>query len=225
MIRILIADDHLVVREGLRTMLEIQPDMDVVGEATDGHEAVRLAGELQPDVILMDLRMPGLDGLGAIRAIRAQWPTLAVVILTTYDDDKHIVEGLQAGARGYLLKDAGREAIFAAIRSAARGETLLQPEVAARVVANLGMGGAATGGGAAPTAPAADHTLSERELEVLTAVADGLRNKEIADELGITERTVKAHLASIFNKLGATSRTEAIARAMSAGILHEGARR
>lgn len=223
MIRILIADDHLVVREGLRTMLEIQTDMEVVGEATDGHEAVRLAGELKPDVILMDLRMPGLDGLGAIRAIRASWPALAVVILTTYDDDKHIVEGLQAGARGYLLKDAGREAIFAAIRSAARGETLLQPEVAARVVANLG---AAPAGGAAPSAaPGADQTLSEREREVLAAVANGLRNKEIADELGITERTVKAHLASIFNKLGATSRAEAIAKAMSAGILQEGVRR
>ncbi|HYF79524.1 MAG TPA: response regulator transcription factor [Symbiobacteriaceae bacterium] len=224
MIRILIADDHLVVREGLRTMLEIQPDMDVVGEATNGNEAVRLAGELQPDVILMDLRMPGLDGLGAIRAIRAQWPALAVVILTTYDDDRHIVEGLQAGARGYLLKDAGRDAIFAAIRSAARGETLLQPEVAARVVANLGA--APVGGGAtASPAPGSDHTLSDREYEVLAAVADGLRNKEIADELGITERTVKAHLASIFNKLGATSRAEAIAKAMSAGILQEGVRR
>ena len=224
MIRILIADDHLVVREGLRTMLEIQPDLEVAGEATNGHEAVRLAGELQPDVILMDLRMPGLDGLGAIRAIRAQWPALAVVILTTYDDDKHIVEGLQAGARGYLLKDAGRDAIFAAIRSAARGETLLQPEVAARVVANLGA--APVGGGAtASPGPGADHTLSDREYEVLAAVADGLRNKEIADELGITERTVKAHLASIFNKLGATSRAEAIAKAMSAGILQEGVRR
>jgi two-component system, NarL family, response regulator YdfI len=224
MIRILIADDHLVVREGLRTMLEIQPDMDVVGEATNGNEAVRLAGELQPDVILMDLRMPGLDGLGAIRAIRAQWPALAVVILTTYDDDRHIVEGLQAGARGYLLKDAGRDAIFAAIRSAARGETLLQPEVAARVVANLSAAPVGVGATASP-APGSDHTLSDREYEVLAAVADGLRNKEIADELGITERTVKAHLASIFNKLGATSRAEAIAKAMSAGILQEGVRR
>jgi NarL family two-component system response regulator YdfI len=217
-IRILIADDHLVVREGLRTMLEIQTYMAVVGEAIDGHEATRLAGELQPDVILMDLRMPRLDGLGAIRAIRANWPALAVVILTTYDDDKHIVEGLQAGARGYLLKDASREAILAAIRSAARGETLLQPEVAARVVANLGAGTAV------PAAPN-DHTLSDREHEVLRAVAGGLRNKEIADQLGITERTVKAHLASIFNKLGATSRAEAIARAMAGGMLQEGVRR
>lgn len=211
-IRVLIADDHLVVREGLRTMLEIQPDMEVAGEAADGQEAVDLAARLQPDVILMDLRMPRLDGLGAIRAIRQRWPQLAVVILTTYDDDAHIVQGLQAGARGYLLKDASREAILTAIRAAARGETLLPPEVAARVVAHLGA--------PAPQAPA-DATLSEREREVLHAVAAGQRNKEIADDLGITERTVKAHLASIFNKLGATSRAEAIARAMGAGLLTE----
>ncbi|MGE5674434.1 MAG: response regulator [Mycobacterium leprae] len=211
-IRILIADDHLVVREGVRTMLEIQDDMAVVGEACNGEEAVQLAGQLQPDVILMDLRMPGLDGLGAIRAIRRQWPDLAVVIFTTYDDDNNIVQGLQAGARGYVLKDSSREAIYAAIRSASRGETLLPPAVAARVVAHLAQGSSGA------TAPA-DPVLSERELEVLRLVADGQRNKEIADELGITERTVKAHLASIFNKLGVTSRAEATARAMSEGLL------
>lgn len=206
-IRVLIADDHLVVRDGLRTMLEIQPDLEVAGEAQDGVEAVDLAGRLQPDVVLMDLRMPRMDGLAAIRAIRQKWPALAVVILTTYDDDAYIVQGLQAGARGYLLKDASREAILSAVRAAARGETLLPPQVAARVVAHLD----------APAPPAGP--LSEREREVLALVAAGQRNKEIADQLGITERTVKAHLAGIFNKLGATSRAEAIARAMAGGLL------
>lgn len=208
MIRVLIADDHLVVREGLRAILEVAGDIELVGEATDGAEAVRLAGELTPDVVLMDLRMPNVDGIEAIRQIKARYPELEVVILTTYDDDQDIVQGLRAGARGYLLKDSGREALFDAIRAAARGESLLPSAVIDKVVAHL-------------SEPRAVRTeaLSDREQEVLTFLAQGAANKEIAHRLHITERTVKAHVTSIFNKLGVSSRAEAVAVAMRHGLL------
>ena len=208
MIRVLIADDHLVVREGLRTILEVAGDIELVGEATDGAEAVRLAGELTPDVVLMDLRMPNVDGIEAIRQIKARYPDLEVVILTTYDDDQDIVQGLRAGARGYLLKDSGREALFDAIRAAARGESLLPSAVIEKVVAHLSEPWAAR-----------TEALSEREQEVLTFLAQGAANKEIAHHLHITERTVKAHVTSIFNKLGVNSRAEAVAVAMRHGLL------
>ena len=138
MIRILIADDHLVVREGLQLILGMEEDLEVVGEAPNGETAVRLAGELQPDVILMDLRMPGIGGLAAIEQILAQWPQMAIVILTTYNEDELMIRGLQAGARGFLLKDTGRETLFHTIRAAARGETLLQPDVIARLMTHTG---------------------------------------------------------------------------------------
>jgi NarL family two-component system response regulator YdfI len=207
-IRILIADDHLVVREGLRAILEAAPDLTPVGEAADGAEAVRLAGELAPDVVLMDLRMPNVDGIEAIGQIKARHPEVEVVILTTYDDDEYIVRGLRAGARGYLLKDAGRKVLFEVIRAAARGESLLPSSVVEKVLAHLAEPRPVQGGG-----------LSERESEVLALLAEGAANKEIAARLHITERTVKAHVTGIFNKLGVNSRAEAVAVALRSGLL------
>jgi NarL family two-component system response regulator YdfI len=210
MIRVLIADDHLVVREGLRTILDAAPDLELAGEAGDGAEAVQLAGELSPDVVLMDLRMPNVDGIEAIQRIKALHPEIEIVILTTYDDDEHIVRGLRAGARGYLLKDSGRNVLFETIRAASRGESLLPSAVVEKVVAHL----------AEPkTAPAHAGVLSGREHEVLTLLADGAANKEIAAKLHITERTVKAHVTSIFNKLGVSSRAEAVAVALRQNLL------
>ena len=217
MIRVLIADDHLVVREGLQLILSSEADFGVVGTAADGETAVTLAGELQPDVILMDLRMPGMGGLAAIEQLQQQQPDTAVVILTTYNEDALMMRGLRAGARGFLLKDTGRQLLFDTIRAAARGEMLLQPEVMARVLAQTG-GKVSQPDVKAVTAQVFDP-LTERELEVLTAVARGERNKEIARDLGITERTIKAHLTNIYNKLGVDSRAAAVAVGLQKGIL------
>ncbi len=215
MIHILIADDHLVVREGLQLILGMEDDLEVVGEAGNGETAVRLAGELQPDVILMDLRMPGMGGLAAIKQILGQWSEIAIVILTTYNEDDLMLRGLQAGARGFLLKDTGRQTLFHTIRAAARGETLLQPEVMARVMAHTGQTKRPS---ASPTEPI---VLTKRELEVLTAVAHGDRSKEIAYQLGVTERTIKAHLTNIYNKLGVDSRAAAVSAGIQQGIIGE----
>jgi two-component system, NarL family, response regulator YdfI len=213
-IRVLIADDHEVVREGLRLILETEEDFQVVGEAADGAAAVQLTGALQPQVVLMDLRMPGVDGLTAIDQIRARWPAVALVILTTYNEDDLMMRGLRAGACGYLLKDTNRQTLFATLRAAARGEVLLKPEVLARVLTHRQNSDARSG-------KSVDQglTLTEREQEVLVAVARGERSKEIAVQLQISERTVKAHLASIYNKLGVDSRAAAIALAAQRGLL------
>jgi NarL family two-component system response regulator YdfI len=208
MIRVLVADDHLLVREGLRAVLDAAPDLLLVGEAADGLEAVRLAAELEPDVVLMDLRMPAVDGIEAIRQIKAQNPVVEIVILTTYDDDAHIVRGLRAGARGYLLKDTGRKTLFEAIRTAGRGESLLSQAVVDKVVAHL-----------AETPKEQGGLLSDRELEVLALIAEGAANKQIGLLLSITERTVKAHVTSIYRKLGVSSRAEAVAVALRSGQL------
>ena len=216
MIRVLIADDHLVVREGLGLILGMEPDIEVVGEASDGAAAVRQTEALQPDVVLMDLRMPGMDGLEAIGHIRRQWPDVAIVILTTYNEDELMVRGLQAGANGFLLKDTGRQRLFDTIRAAATGETLLSPEILQRVLTYTAV---PTSTPSATNEAEADVALTERELEVLTAVARGDTSKAIAAELGVTERTIKAHLTNIYNKLGVDSRAAAVAAGIQNGLI------
>ncbi len=210
MIKILIADDHLIIRQGLRLILETENDFELIGEASDGNEAVSLCKKLKPDVVLMDLRMPNMDGLSAIEKLRDEQPQIAVVILTTFNEDELMLRGLQAGARGYLLKDTDRSTLFNTIRAAARGETLLKPEIMARVLSQKNV---------TKFESHQSINLTERELEVLTSVARGERSKEIAVQLGISERTVKAHLASIYNKLGVDSRAAAIAVAAQSGLL------
>jgi NarL family two-component system response regulator YdfI len=207
-IRILVVDDHLIIRQGLRLILETEEGFELIGEASDGAEAVRLCAELNPDVVLMDLRMPGMDGLTAIEHLRVEQPGIAVVILTTFNEDDLMMRGLRAGAKGYLLKDTDRETLFNTIRAARRGETLLKPEIIARVLSKSG-----------ETSAPAQTDLTGRELEVLKAVAQGERSKEVAIRLGISERTVKAHLASIYNRLGVDSRAAAIAVAAQKGLL------
>ena len=209
-IRILITDDHLIVREGLRLILETADGLEVVGEAADGAECLRLLPDLAPDVVLMDLQMPGIDGLTAIGHLRREHPEIAIVILTTFNEDELMLRGLQAGARGYLLKDTDRRTLLDTITAAARGETLLKPEILSRVLALQQP---------PSTAPQKeDALLTDRELEVLRAVGQGERNKEIAYKLGISERTVKAYLTSIYNKFGVDSRSAAVVIATQKGL-------
>ena len=213
MIKILIADDHLIIRQGLRLILETENDFEFIGEASDGAEALTLCKKLTPDVVLMDLRMPNMDGLTAIEKLRVEQPSIAVVILTTFNEDDLMLRGLQAGARGYLLRDTDRNTLFDTIRAAARGETLLKPDIMARLLARTNKISTTE------TKTTGFVNLTEREQEVLEAVARGERSKEIAAHLGISERTVKAHLASIYNKLGVDSRAAAIAVAAHNGLL------
>jgi DNA-binding NarL/FixJ family response regulator len=207
-IRLIIADDHPVVRTGLQGMLAGQPDLEVAGEATTGREAVDLVGERHPDVVLMDLRMPEMDGVSAISEIKALQPEVHVLVLTTYDTDADILPAIEAGATGYLLKDAPREELFRAIRAAARGEAVLAPGVAARLMDRM-------------RAPA-EEALSAREIEVLSLVAQGESNKGIARQLHISEATVKTHLVHIYGKLGVADRTAAVTTALQRGILRLG---
>ncbi len=204
-IRLLIADDHPVVRDGLRGMLAAEPDFEVVGEAASGAEAVRLVERERPDVVLMDLRMPGVDGVAATTEILARFPGIRVLVLTTYDTDADILRAVEAGATGYLLKDTPRERLFPAIRSAARGETVLAPTVATRLVGRMRL--------------PAGEALTAREVEVLGQVAKGASNADIAASLFISEATVKTHLLHIFAKLGVDDRTAAVMAALERGIL------
>jgi two-component system, NarL family, response regulator YdfI len=211
---LLIVDDHQLVRWGIRTFLATQSDINVLGEAASGEEALQMAAELQPQVVLMDLRMPGMGGVEAIRQIHQRWPEMAVVVLTTYNEDDLMIQGLQAGACGYLLKDCSLETLVQAIRAAARGEMLVPPEVMARILARAAQAVAPTR--AATRGPL---DLTEREREVLAGVARGERSKEIAQRLGISERTVGSYLNNVFTKLGVDSRASAVAVAMERGLL------
>ena len=204
-IRILITDDHPVVREGLAGMLAGQPDFEVVGMAGDGETAVRLYESLAPDVALMDLQMPGLDGVGAIEKIKAGQPDAHILVLTTYDSDADILRAIEAGATGYLLKDTPREELFRAIRAAAKGDSVLAPAVASRLMTRM-------------RAPGQEN-LSAREIEVLQLVARGSSNKEIGKALHISTATVKTHLIHIYNKLGVDDRTAAVTTALEKGII------
>ena len=204
-IRVLLADDHPVVRAGLRGMLGAEPDIKVVAEAGSGREAVVLALAHQPDVILMDLRMPDGDGVAAIGQLQAQGSAARIIVLTTYDTDAHILPAVEAGATGYLLKDTPRADLVRAIRAAARGETVLAPMVAGRLVTRV-------------RGPQAD-ALSARETQVLALVARGLTNLQIGRELFVSEATVKTHLMRACAKLGVTGRTAAVTRAMELGML------
>ncbi len=214
--RILIVDDHLLVREGLKLIIETNDDYRVSGEAENGEMALRLAEELRPDLMLLDLNMPVMSGLETLERMREMSIDFPVIILTTYNENDYMIQGLALGAKGYLLKDASREKLFYTIESALRGETLLQPEVAAKVFAYQGE--------RAATVPeenkSATPALTEKEQLVLQAAARGYKSKEIAFDLGISERTVKSFLTSIYNKLGVDSRSQAVAVAIEQGIIH-----
>jgi DNA-binding NarL/FixJ family response regulator len=209
-IRLLIVDDHPVVRDGLSGMFGGEEDVEVVGQAADGAEAVRRARGLRPDVILMDLRMPGMDGVAAIAALAAAGSSARVLVLTTFDTDSDVLPAIEAGATGYLLKDSPRAELLRAVRAAARGESVLSPSVATRLVGQV-------------RAPAQDP-LSQRELEVLGLVARGSTNREAAARLFISEATVKTHLLHVYAKLGVNDRAAAVAEAFERGLLTPGTR-
>jgi NarL family two-component system response regulator YdfI len=214
-IRVVIADDHPIVRTGLRLMLGMKEGIELIGEAADGVAAIHLVSSLQPDVVLMDLRMPAMDGWEAIERIRAEWPHIAIIVLTTYDEDELMLRSLQAGVRGYLLKESDLETVLQAIESAARGEMLLQPETMKRILDHATRRRSPP----SPTQENSDFHLTEREREVLAGIAAGERSKEVGARLGITRRTVESYLNSIYTKLNVDSRAAAVAIAIERGLL------
>jgi DNA-binding NarL/FixJ family response regulator len=212
-IRVAVADDHPVVRDGLVAMLRSEPEFEVVGEAASGADAVRLVERLAPDVLLLDLEMPGLDGVGVLRRLRALESPTRAIVFTVFDTDERIISAVEAGASGYLLKGVPRAEIFAAIRVVHGGGSLLQPVVATKVLRHVASRSAPNG-----ATESSAIALTPRESTVLQHLASGRSNKQIAAALGVSERTVKFHVSTLFTKLGATNRTEAVTRAIQAGL-------
>jgi len=205
-----IADDHPLLRDGLIAVLSTQPDFDVIGEAGDGAEAIQKVMALRPDVVLLDLAMPAMDGVEVLAHLRVSCPAIPVIVFTAFDTDERILGAIQAGARGYLLKGAPRDQVFDAVRVVHRGESLLQPVVASKLLRQMSRAREATDTSGA---------LTPRELDVLRLLAQGLQNKEIADNLCLTERTIKFHVTSILTKLQAGNRTQAVTMAVQRGLI------
>ena len=234
MIRVLLVDDQTLVRQGIRVLLELEPGIQVVGQAANGREAIGQVEALRPDVVLMDVRMPEMDGVAATRELSACFPEIGVIILTTFEDDEIVFEGLKAGARGYLLKDITSEEMAEAVRKVAAGEALIQPSITRKVLAEFSRLAAASspspalvqpetpatvpaGSGIHPSLPA--EPLTEREREVLAALARGLSNREIAQMLVITEGTVKNHVSNLLAKLEVRDRTQAVLKGQELGLI------
>jgi DNA-binding NarL/FixJ family response regulator len=220
-IKVLLVDDQTLIRQGIRLLLEIETGIQVVGQAADGREALQQVETLQPDVVLMDVRMPEMDGVAATREITKRFPEVKVIILTTFEDDETVFEGLKAGARGYLLKDISSEEMAAAVRKVAAGEALIEPRVTRKVLAEFSRLASASDKPTSAAAPAntLPVQLTEREQEVLRALAHGLSNREIADQLVITEGTVKNHVSSLIDKLGVRDRTQAVLKGQELGLI------
>lgn len=218
MIRVLLVDDQTLIRQGIKTLLEIEPDIQIAGVARNGREAIAAVQQTRPDVVLMDVRMPEMDGVAATRVLAQRFPNVAVIILTTFDDDEYVFEGLKAGARGYLLKDVDGDDLVEAVRTVAAGGALIQPSIARKVLAEFGRLASRD------VTPSPDQSellgpLTERELEVLRAMSSGLSNREIADKLIITEGTVKTHVSSVLDKLAVRDRTQAVLKAQSLRLI------